>query len=54
MGGTNDTQSPRIKKVGGTVSPVSPPSYAHAYIAFHSPQMISAAYRTTREELDFF
>ena len=31
VGGTNDSPSPPLKKVGETVSPVSPPSYAHAW-----------------------
>ena len=30
-GGTNDSPSPDLKKVGGTVSP---PSYAHVYAAY--------------------
>ena len=30
VGWTNDSPSPPLKKVGGIVSPVSPPSYAHA------------------------
>ena len=31
VGGTNDSPSPPLKKVGGTISPVSSPSYAHEY-----------------------
>ena len=30
VGGTKDSPSPRLKKVGGTVHPVPPSSYAHA------------------------